>query len=198
MTVAGAKGHDGLAAAAATHASGVSKLLPRFTLWAAQLKPLCRRLELWATGDGGGGDGDGGGGGDGDGGGGDGGGGGGDGGGGDGDGSVGGDDRTGRGPQSVQSLPYGQLEYSEPGPPSLHWPLFTAFAVVHSSVQTSSCDADDDEDTGGAEGGEHGVDVQTCCAFRPQPELQHTPSSCNSAKLHRRSPCAAHSSSAAW
>ena len=30
-----------------------------------------------------------------------------------------GGDNTGRGPQSTQSVPYAQCEYSEPGPPSL-------------------------------------------------------------------------------
>ena len=38
---------------------------------------------------------------------------------GDGGGSNGGDARNGRGPQSTQSVPYAQCEYSEPGPPSL-------------------------------------------------------------------------------
>ena len=37
-------------------------------------------------------------------------------------GSNGGDARQGRGPQSTQSVPYAQCEYSEPGPPSLHEP----------------------------------------------------------------------------
>ena len=41
----------------------------------------------------------------------------------DGDGGGGGgENRPGRGPQSTQSVPYAQYEYSEPGPPSLHEP----------------------------------------------------------------------------
>ena len=34
-------------------------------------------------------------------------------------GAGGGGGNTGRGPQSTQSVPYAQCEYSEPGPPSL-------------------------------------------------------------------------------
>ena len=61
---------------------------------------------------------------------------------GDGGGINGGDARQGRGPQSTQSVPYAQSEYSEPGPPSLH---VLSIAYMHVFKQTGGA-------TGGAGG----------------------------------------------
>ena len=54
----------------------------------------------------------------------------------------GGDARHGRGPQSTQSVPYEQCEYSEPGPPSLQ---VLSIAYMHVFKQTGGA-------TGGAGG----------------------------------------------
>ena len=65
---------------------------------------------------------------------------------GDGGGSNGGDARQGRGPQSTQSVPYAQCEYSEPGPPSLQ---VLSEAYMHVFKQTGGIE-------GGAGGGDGG------------------------------------------
>ena len=72
---------------------------------------------------------------------------------GDGGGSNGGDARQGRGPQSMQSVPYAQCEYSEPGPPSLQ---VLSEAYMHVFKQTGGIEGGAGGDVGGL-GGEGGA-----------------------------------------